>query len=289
MSTEIKNENMDLDNPYKEIKDPEKRTWFPRKSQMLNKWAPYLRLQFIRKVYGIVTVQLLITSLFCLLAITWDAYVIFQQNYSWTLYIGVAGMLLFPLFTIFGVDYLRQVPTNYILLFGYNICISYVVSYICATTDKTIVLMAFGVTFSISFLLTIYTLFKKSEVQVKDGFFFTSIVMLIIFLILWFVFDINFIKCLVCCLCVTIFSLYLIYDTKLIMANFENAGTRVKKLREERAMYDEEKGAYLEAVDDSKELSEDDYILGAFLIFTDIIMMFMEVLELISLICRSDD
>ena len=98
--------------------------------------------------------------------------------------------------------------------------------------------------------------------NVKRGFLFICIIMVIAAIVLYY-FEYNVIRVLVSSLCIIVFALYLIYDTKLIMQNFINAG--------------------------EKAMTCDDYILGAFLIFTDIIMLFIEILELFTFLCRSNE
>ena len=72
--------NQISDHPYQEIYEDEKeKHWYTLNTREKN-WHSKLRIQFIRKVYGIVTTQLLITLLFCFFATSLDGYLVFQQN-----------------------------------------------------------------------------------------------------------------------------------------------------------------------------------------------------------------
>ena len=75
-----------------------------------------IRLGFIRKVYGILTVQLLFTSLFTLWCMMSDSLKIFmlQNRYLYYLVIFLELFIIIVMICFRGVS--RSVPINYILL-----------------------------------------------------------------------------------------------------------------------------------------------------------------------------
>lgn len=236
-----------------------------KNSKVQNDWDINKKNGFIRNVYGIVTIQLLTTTIFILLSIFFEGYATFVRESYWPLVLGVTGMFVFPIFTIFGRGYLRMYPLNYLLLFFYTLSISYIVSYMCSTYDVNTVLTAFGITLAITVFLTIFTCIFSIELHALKGLglYITQGIVVGIFFLLWLCYNFSFFQSLIMCLTIAVFSFYLIYDIKLIIDNGKK-----------------------HEVD---PLQPNDYVLGSFLIYTDIIMIFLEILELISLICQSED
>jgi len=103
------------------------------------------RLQFIRKVYTILCLQLLITVGVTCASIYSETFNNFQYNYYWIMYIMIVLMIVCEI-TIFCCKAGRRPPTNYILLLLFTISESYMISFICAAVSqqegRLIVLMA---------------------------------------------------------------------------------------------------------------------------------------------------
>jgi len=106
-----------------------------------------IRLGFIRKVYGILTFQLLLTSLFCLWCMSSDSLKKFlvENRGLFSLVLVVEIVLSFTMICCRGIT--QSVPLNYILLFVFTFAESYIVGFICAFTDPKIVFMAACMTF----------------------------------------------------------------------------------------------------------------------------------------------
>ena len=99
---------------------------------------PAVRLGFVRKVFGIVGVQLLFTSCFVALAIQSDSFkaILATPTYVFVviaLYIGTFCML-----ACCGLD--RKVPVNYLLLFIFTTCVAWMVGCIAARYDANTVI-----------------------------------------------------------------------------------------------------------------------------------------------------
>lgn len=103
------------------------------------------RLQFVRKVYAILTLQLLITVGVTCASMYSTTFQQFQYDYYWIMYIMMVLMIVSEV-AILCSKAGRRPPMNYILLLIFTISESYMISFICAAVGeqegKLIVLMA---------------------------------------------------------------------------------------------------------------------------------------------------
>jgi len=147
----------------------------------------------------------------------------------------------------------RSVPTNYILLFVFTVCEAYLVGMICSSIqDQEIVLMAAAMTLAVTLALTIYALTTKTDFTMCGGFFFVGTMLLLMFGLFYFIYPSKVMYNMYCIGGVLLYGFYLIYDTQLIAG-----GKRY-------------------------ELSMDDYVIGALMLYIDIIHMFIRILALFS-------
>lgn len=95
-----------------------------------------VRLGFIRKVYGILCFQLLLTTFICLISMYSESFARFQaENYG--LMIAAVVFSLIIMIAIFCYQKVaRTYPTNYIALTAFTICEAYMVSFACAVITK---------------------------------------------------------------------------------------------------------------------------------------------------------
>ena len=145
----------------------------------------------------------------------------------------------------------RKVPTNYLLLFIFTSLFSFFFMYVSSLYDVTDVLTAAGMTLGMTVAITLFAFWTKTDFTVCGSLFLClAIGMLCLGLVSIFCTFSSWWYPLVSAICVVIYGLYLIFDTQLI------AGGR------------------------RHELSVDDYVVGALLIYTDIMMIFLELLKL---------
>jgi len=206
-----------------------------------------LRLGFIRKVYGILSIQLLITTFLCSLTFIDAVKVFFQTNVwlFWTCLI-LSIVVIIPLICFKSVS--TKVPTNYIMLLIWTFCEAYMVATCCSFYEPKIVLAAAALTCAVTLGLTYYACTTKTDFTVCGGFLFVAGILLL-FLGLLSIF-LPFLHTLYCVLGVLLYSVYLLFDTQLIMGKYEN-GYEI-----------------------------DDYIIAAIMIYIDIIQIFLYLLEL---------
>jgi len=148
----------------------------------------------------------------------------------------------------------RQIPINYILLSVFTITEAYMVSAICTAYDPTTVVMATVMTAAMTFALTLYACTTKTDITMYGGVIFVVSCGLLLLCIFGWFFQNKIFQVVICVVCICLYGIYLIYDTQLVV------GSR------------------------RYQLSVDDYIVGAIIIYVDIIVMFLRILELLRLV-----
>ena len=207
-----------------------------------------MRIGFIRKVYGILSIQLLLTVLMCALTFFQDMKLFFQHN-LWLFYTTLVVGLILGMVLICIRSISRKSPTNYIVLALWTFCEGYMVATCCSFYNPIVVLEAAFLTFTITLALTYYACTTKTDFTACGALFFVMIILLMCLGILSIF--LPFLNTLYCVLGVFAYSLYLIYDTQLIMGKFGN------------------------------EYEVDDYIIAAMMIYIDIIQIFVYLLQLL--------
>jgi FtsH-binding integral membrane protein len=87
---------------------------------------------FIRKVYGLVILQLLLTSFLCILSFTSEGYRNFQLTAYVIMILCVITCIAIEIVVFCYPQHAWKVPRNYILLGVYTICMGYIVSHLCS-------------------------------------------------------------------------------------------------------------------------------------------------------------
>ncbi|OBZ84932.1 Bax inhibitor 1 [Choanephora cucurbitarum] len=117
-----------------------------------------IRMQFVRKVYSILTVQLLTTSLVSSLYMFNDGIKQWVQTNPWMILVSAFGSLI-VLFALMWKA--RSTPLNYYLLALFTLLESHMVGTITSFYDQMIVLEALVITLGVFFGLTLFTLQSK--------------------------------------------------------------------------------------------------------------------------------
>jgi FtsH-binding integral membrane protein len=223
-------------------------------NEKLNRIAQEVRLGFIRKVYGILAAQLAITVLFCLLSINSSSFLKFQIANTWLFILCLILSIALPIVIVCFESAMRNVPNNYIILGAFTVCESYIVSFICAVSNPQLVLMAAIMTTAMVVALTAYAFTTKTDFTMQGGALFIfgcGFIMLCLFGLFT---NNKLFHILLCVVGIILYGLYLVYDTQLIIGQKANM------------------------------IETDDYILGAFILYTDIIYLFLRILELLELL-----
>lgn len=213
-----------------------------------------LRMAFIRKVLGLLLIQLLITFSFVVASIS-DAGLMKtlrgpgMLSFSYLLAV-VAIVIMLVLFCVPKVA--RQTPLNYVLLFAFTLCETLLVGVISAHSKPKLVVMALFMTCGIVTALTLYALTTETDFTLLGGGLFVLAMALLLVGILVSFTDNKAVHVMYSGVMVFFLGLYLIFDLQLIVGG------------------------------KSHELTLDDYIIAVIMLYTDIIGIFVHVLQLLN-------
>ena len=148
-------------------------------------------------------------------------------------------------------DVARKVPNNYICLGIFTFCEAYIVAFTASVYDPMIVLTAAIMTAGVVIALTIYAWKTKKDFTLMGSAMAILSVSLLMCLIFSLIFINQIIPIILCMLIVIMFGFYIVYDTQLIIG-------------EKRY-----------------EINEEDYVIGALILYLDIITMFIYILRIL--------
>jgi FtsH-binding integral membrane protein len=214
---------------------------------------PNVRLNFIRKVYLILSAQLLCTFIFVLLAFTVPEFRVFQLKHQWLLWVCVSLTVILIYALVCYTSVARSVPLNYILLFIFTVAESYSVAFIASQYDAQTVVIAAGLTAAIVVGLTLYAIFTKTDFTVCGGILVVCMIALIIGGIIGIFIRNKWLHLVLSILGVIVFGIYLVFDTQLTIGK------------------------------NQRKYSIDDYIIAALNLYIDIIQIFLELLKIIAI------
>jgi FtsH-binding integral membrane protein len=207
-----------------------------------------MRLGFIRKVYGILTLQLAITAFFVMICFL-DSVATFVKTSPWLFFMNLIIVFVILIILACSRDMARRVPTNYILLGIWTVSFSYMVGFITSNYTPLTVIASAIMTVGIVVALTVYAFNTKKDFTVCGAMLYVVLFLFTIFgfFTIFFGFLVNL---LYCAMGVLLFSLFLIIDTQMMLGKF---------------------GDYYEI---------DDYVIAAIEIYLDIINIFTFLLRI---------
>ncbi|XP_014205210.1 protein lifeguard 4 isoform X2 [Copidosoma floridanum] len=204
-----------------------------------------IRMAFIRKVYGLLSMQLLMTviiaGVFCFVNPI-KAYV--QEN-PWPIMIS-----FFATFAILIVLHFksREHPTNLILLALFTIVQACTIGIVVSLYDVVLVVEALFITLTVVIALTGFTFQTKRDFSAMAAGLFSCLCVLLIGSLLQIFIQSNAMELLLCVGGALLFSFFIIFDTQLLM----------------------------------KTLSPEEYILATINIYLDIINLFLYILRILA-------
>jgi len=129
------------------------------------------RLNFVRKVYTILSTQLLITSFLSLLAILSQSLQEFLHSNLWFLLLCLVGAFTSLLFLFCFPTLSRNVPYNYVLLSSFTVFEGLIAASLTSLFEGVEVLIAVALTAGVVCLLTLYAFAAKTDFTTKYGLF----------------------------------------------------------------------------------------------------------------------
>jgi len=214
-----------------------------------------IRHGFIRKVFGILTLQLLLTCAICAPFVKYNEAVRAEMNGT-AFCVAIVAVLVIKcaaMCYMFCVeDAGRKFPMNYILLSVITVTTGCLTGIITTKFEPTSVLGVAGLTCGIVFCLLIFAVQTKYDFTGWGPYMWCFSIFLLIFSIVCIFVKSEMMFMLKAIAGTLLFSMYIVYDMQLI------AGGRHRKY----------------------ELDVDEYVFGALMLYLDIIELFISLLEL---------
>ncbi|CAH2039299.1 unnamed protein product, partial [Iphiclides podalirius] len=212
-----------------------------------------IRRGFIRKVYAILMCQLLITMGFIALFLFHEPTKRWVAQNSYLFWIALVLLIVCLIAMACCPDVRRTAPTNFIFLFIFTLAQSFLLGVATSVYDVSEVMMAVGITAGVSLALTLFAFQTKWDFTMMGGALVAATMVLLLFgLIAIFIPRNNIVTLVYAAFGALLFSLYLVYDTQLMMGG---------------------KHKY--------SISPEEYIFAALNLYLDIINIFLFILTII--------
>ena len=209
-----------------------------------------IRSKFMLKVYGILLAQFIFTfGLILICQINKIKNYLIHHIALYIILISISGLVYLVTFIVFTCNpkLLRKVPQNYIILFIITICLSILLTYISILYSYQCVLGAISFVTAICVSIFVISLFNKIDIKYIFMLLITFIFLSFTYGLLAIIFRNYYLLFLYCLIGVTLFSLFIVYDTQFIRDNFDI----------------------------------DDYIFASLTLYLDIIRLFIEILKIL--------
>jgi len=233
---------------------------FPGQKASIAEQPPYIRSDFIQKVYSILTVQLLAT-----VAIAFYMHMVLGKDWVLRHSAIFMGLSMVGVVMLFAVscccsEVMRQFPLNFIFLAIFTVCQAAATSLFTMMYTTDSVLLALTVTAGAFLALTVFACVTKTDFTGCGVYLFALLSVFLIFgmvLWLWPLFTGSApphgLHLVYACLGVLLFMFYIVHDTQLIVG-----------------------GAHRKHA-----FSVDDYVFAALNLYLDIINLFMYILQIL--------
>lgn len=177
-----------------------------------------IRMQFVRRVYAILTVQLLSTTLLSSVSFFSSGYKNWIRGNQWMMWLSLFGAIGFMLLTFWKR---KSYPTNLVFLSGFTLLEAYSISVIVSYYSARIVLQALVLTLGIFLALTLFACQTKYDFTSWMPYLFGGLWALILFGFTAAFFPYNSTAELIYgCAAALLFSGYILVDTQLIMRRY---------------------------------------------------------------------
>ncbi|XP_043923653.1 protein lifeguard 1 [Protopterus annectens] len=210
-----------------------------------------VRRAFIRKVFLVLTAQLLVTFGFVAVFTFVDEAKGYVRRNVWTLYLSYGVFLAALIALACCGDLRRKHPWNLIALSVITLCMSYMVGMVASFYDTEAVIMAVGITAIVCFSVVLFSMQTRFDFTSCYGVLMVCLLVFFLFGILAIFIRNNILQIVYAALGALLFTCFLAVDTQLILGN--------KKLA----------------------LSPEEYIFAALNLYTDIINIFLYILAII--------
>ncbi|KAI1290406.1 Protein lifeguard 2 [Halotydeus destructor] len=215
--------------------------------------AKSVRLAFIRKVYGILSAQLVITFGFVLIFVFHDGTKDWAKTNPGFIFAAIIMSMASLIALMCCGDLRKRFPHNFIILGIFTLAQSLSLGLVTAHYRTNIVVMAIGITAFVCITLTIFAMQTKIDFTLMAGAAFVALmVLMMVGLILMFFPKIPFLRVIYSGVGALLFSLFLLIDTQMIMGGRK------------------------------EEITPEEYILAVMMLYMDIINLFLHILQLLN-------
>ncbi|XP_068650593.1 protein LIFEGUARD 2-like [Aristolochia californica] len=186
--------------------------------------SPQLRWAFIRKVYSILAIQLLLTVAVAAVVVTVRPIALFFVSTPAGLGLYIV-LILMPLLVLCPLHYYHQKhPINFILLGILTVSISFAIGLTCAFTSGKVIFEAVILTAVVVVSLTLYTFWaakRGHDFSFLGPFLFASVIAIMVFSLIQILFPMGKITTMIFgCLAALVFAGYIVYDTDNLIKRF---------------------------------------------------------------------
>lgn len=212
-----------------------------------------IRVGFIRKVFGILAAQLAMTLVAVIFAMKDENAWLYEDNWTvnilWgvTAAIGIGAMMAL----CFSEFCSRSVPLNYILLSIFTVSEAYTIGFFTTQFSDEDVVVSLAVTCAVTVTLFLYAMYSQSDITYYGALIFMLSLGGFVLTIICILFPKSFNPSVASFVSAVIYGIYIVYDIQLIIG-----GHRF-------------------------EISTDDYIRAALILYFDILRLFAKILEIV--------
>lgn len=215
-----------------------------------------IRLGFIRKVYGILSIQLIVTFGAVLVGTTTKGAQPWLASNVWLMWVSL-GVFIVAMITLACCNIHRSFPCNMIVLGLLTLAQSVTVTFMTAFRSPEIVFYAVLLTAIIVVALTLFAFQTKIDFTVFNGILFVATMVLCLFGIVLMFVKSNPAHLAYSAIAALLFSAYIVIDTQMIV------GGKHKN-----------------------QFSAEDYVLGAVVLYMDIINLFLHILNILDRVTK---
>lgn len=212
-----------------------------------------VRMGFIRKVYSILSVQLVVTFGLILVFSLSEGAKKFAANSPGLLITSFVVSIVALLVLACCGEVRRQFPMNFVCLSIFTLAESFMLGMVTASYRTNIVVLAVLITAVVCIGITIFSFQTKIDFTVYSGVMFVAVLVLMVMGIILMFVRIPILHVIYASVGALIFCVYLIIDTQSIIG-----GTH------------------------KNQISPEEYIFGAISLYTDIIQIFMFILQILN-------
>jgi len=211
-----------------------------------------IRRAFIRKVYAILMVQLLITGGIIALFLYEENIARFSQEHPEMMIVSAVGTLVLTIVLVCCDNCRRMWPMNFILLITFTVLEGWMLGTVCSFFEIDDVLIAAGICAAVCLALTIFAFQTKWDFTAMGGILLASLVILMMFGLFTTFYGGEILHLVYSALGALVFSFYLVYDTQMMIGG-----------------------------NHKYSLSPEEYIFAALSIYLDVIQLFLYILQML--------